>query len=300
MNWWIAATAAVSMCLAAGCKSEEAPEGAATPAAAAPGSQPKAAAPGSQPKAAAPGSQPKAAAPGSQPKAAARSGVDFAWPQTGSKVFASTAVAFTVQGMTVTPAGEHIQDQSRGHHHLIIDGQPIAKGTVVPKDATHIHFGGGQTQTQVKLEPGERTLTMQFADGAHISYGPALAKTLKLTVVPDPAEPPKVSFVSPADGATVKSPVKVTMGLTGLTLQPAGEAPNDKTTGHHHIVVDGAPIPLGQVVPADATHIHFGKAQTEATLTLTPGPHTLTLQVADGAHRSYGTALSAAIKITVE
>ena len=287
MKWWIAATAAVSMGMATGCKSEAPTEAAAPQAGAAK------AGPASQPKAG-PASQPKAGA------APTRSGVDFAWPQEGAKVFATSAVAFTVEGMTVTPAGEHVEDQTRGHHHLIIDGQPIPKGAVVPKDATHIHFGGGQTETQVKLVPGERTLTLQFADGAHLSYGPELAKTLKVTVVPDPAEPPQVSFASPAEGATVKSPVKVVMGLTGFTLRPAGEDPNDKTTGHHHIVVDGAPVPLGQVVPADATHIHFGKAQTEATLELSPGPHTLTLQLADGAHRSYGVALSATIKITVE
>jgi hypothetical protein len=101
------------------------------------------------------------------------------------------------------------------------------------------------------------------------------------------------------DGAKVKSPVKVKFGLKGFKLRPAGENPSDKTTGHHHIIVDGKPVPFGEVVPADDKHIHFGKGQTEAELKLKPGKHTLTLQLADGAHRSYGADLSSTINIEV-
>jgi hypothetical protein len=56
---------------------------------------------------------------------------------------------------------------------------------------------------------------------------------------------------------------------------------------------------MGTVVPKDDTHLHYGQAQTEAQLMLTPGPHTLTMQFADGAHMSYGPQMSASIKITV-
>ena len=108
-----------------------------------------------------------------------------------------------------------------------------------------------------------------------------------------------MSFGEPAEGAKVKSPVKVVFKLEGMTVRPAGEDPLDGTSGHHHIIVDGEPAALGEVVPADETHIHFGKGQLETELTLSPGKHTLTLQLADGAHRSYGPSLSSTINVEV-
>lgn len=240
----------------------------------------------------------KAAAPtlGPPPKDAK---VMFVWPQEGSKVPPTFDVIFGVSGMTVTPAGEAIDDRTKGHHHVVIDGKPIPAGTVVPADEKNIHYGKGQTQTQLTLEPGKHTLTMQFADGAHRSYGEQLAQTINIEVVAIEGTP-KVMFLEPADGAKVKSPVAMKFGLEGLKIRPAMEDPLDKTTGHHHVVVDGKPIALGKVVPADDTHIHYGKGQTEATLELTPGKHTLTLQLADGAHLSYGEALSHTITVEVE
>ena len=108
----------------------------------------------------------------------------------------------------------------------------------------------------------------------------------------------KVMFVSPADGDKVKSPVKVVMGLEGMTIQPAGEL--KAGTGHHPLVIDSDPVPFGTAVPADETHIHFGKGQTEAEVELKPGEHKLMLQLADGVHRSYGEQMSTTITVTVE
>ena len=107
-----------------------------------------------------------------------------------------------------------------------------------------------------------------------------------------------VHFVKPKDGATVGSPVKVKMGVEKMEVEPAGEIKAGR--GHHHIIVDGGPIDAGTVVPADKTHIHYGKGQTETELELEPGKHTLTLQFADGHHASYGPQLSQTITITVE
>jgi hypothetical protein len=123
-------------------------------------------------------------------------------------------------------------------------------------------------------------------------HGDDMSKTMK------PPEGAKVMFVEPADGATVKSPVMVKMGVEGMTVQPAGEL--KEGTGHHHIIIDSEPVPFGTAVPADETHIHFGKGQIETELELEPGEHTLQLQFADGAHRSYGEQLSTTITITVE
>lgn len=107
----------------------------------------------------------------------------------------------------------------------------------------------------------------------------------------------KISFTEPADGATVTSPVKVVMAVEGLAVNPAGEIKSG--TGHHHLIVDGQGLALGEIVPKDATHIHFGDGRAESTVELTPGSHTLTLQFADGMHRSYGPELSATITVTV-
>ena len=110
----------------------------------------------------------------------------------------------------------------------------------------------------------------------------------------------KVFFAEPKNHAKVETKFHVKMGIEGRKVCPAGNETADKTCGHHHILVDGAFIPTGQVIPSDVAHIHFGKAQTETDLTLTPGKHTLTLQLADFAHRSYGEALSQTIKIEVK
>jgi hypothetical protein len=107
-----------------------------------------------------------------------------------------------------------------------------------------------------------------------------------------------VFFVEPADGATVKSPLKVSFGVKGMTVKPAGTL--EEGTGHHHLIVGPAGIEPGQAVPKDETHIHYGAGQTEAEVELAAGKHKLTMQFADGNHLSYGPALSTTITVTVE
>jgi hypothetical protein len=86
-----------------------------------------------------------------------------------------------VEVMEVEPAGA--LNYGKGHHHLIIDGQAMDKGTSVPFDATNIHFGKGQTEyTLDSLAAGVHTLTLQFANGAHLSYGEGLSTTIKVVV----------------------------------------------------------------------------------------------------------------------
>ena len=107
-----------------------------------------------------------------------------------------------------------------------------------------------------------------------------------------------VAFGNLKDGNTVSSPVKIEFLVYGKTIKPAGE--DVEGTGHHHIIVDGGSMQAGETIPADETHIHFGKGQTETTLELTPGEYTLTLQFADYAHRSFGSKWSKTITVTVE
>lgn len=114
-----------------------------------------------------------------------------------------------------------------------------------------------------------------------------------------PSVAKKVYFTSPADQATVKSPLNLTFGVDGMAIRPAGEDVNDKTSGHHHLIIDAEGVKTGEMVPMDKQHIHYGKGQTSATIELAPGEHTLRLQFADGAHRSYGPEMSAVIKVKV-
>lgn len=110
----------------------------------------------------------------------------------------------------------------------------------------------------------------------------------------------KVFFISPKDGAVVSSPLKIKMGTKGVKVCEANIETKDKKCGHHHLLIDQAAIPAGQVVPKDDNHLHYGKKQKEAEVTLAPGKHTLTLQFADFAHLSYGEDYSATITVEVK
>ncbi|MBS1933046.1 MAG: DUF4399 domain-containing protein [Bacteroidetes bacterium] len=117
--------------------------------------------------------------------------------------------------------------------------------------------------------------------------------------LPDVPAGAKVFFKNLKNGQTVKSPVKVEFGVEGIALDTAGAV--KAGSGHHHLLIDaGDSIAAGTVVPKDSTHLHYGKAQTEAEITLTPGEHMLTLQYADGIHRSYGAKLAATVKVKVK
>ncbi len=110
----------------------------------------------------------------------------------------------------------------------------------------------------------------------------------------------KVYLISPADGAVVKGPVKVVMGLSGMGVAPAGV--DIANTGHHHILVNApADLKLDAAMPADAVHRHFGLGQTETLLSLPPGKHTLQLVLGDKGHVPHDPpVISEKISITVQ
>ena len=112
------------------------------------------------------------------------------------------------------------------------------------------------------------------------------------------AEQTSVFFPNLKDGQKISSPFKLQMGVKGMQIKPAGKF--EEGTGHHHLIIDKKFLQKGTVVPADTQHIHFGKGQTEYDLKLSPGKHSLTLQFADGLHRSYGQELSKSITVVVE
>jgi hypothetical protein len=119
---------------------------------------------------------------------------------------------------------------------------------------------------------------------------------VKRTPSPAGAE---VYILAPKDGDTVTSPVTVKFGLKGMGVAPAGVA--IENTGHHHLIIDADLPPLDAPVPADANHVHFGKGQTETTVELKPGKHTLQLLLGDLTHTPHDPAVvSKKITVTVK
>ncbi|MPY94595.1 MAG: DUF4399 domain-containing protein [Acidimicrobiia bacterium] len=99
-----------------------------------------------------------------------------------------------------------------------------------------------------------------------------------------PSSGPRVAFVSPADGATVTSPVAIELLAENFEIEAAGLS--RPGAGHFHLLVDQPCLPSGQEIPRDTTHIHLGNGQIETSLDLAPGPHTICLQAGDGVHRA--------------
>ena len=110
-----------------------------------------------------------------------------------------------------------------------------------------------------------------------------------------------VYFIEPrGDNPVVGQEFVAKFGVKGYELAPAS-AGLQEGTGHHHLIIDGpAFVEKGQEIPFDDTHLHFGKAQKEGTVKLSPGEHTLTLQVADAKHRSFGKKFAKRITVVVE
>ena len=125
--------------------------------------------------------------------------------------------------------------------------------------------------------------------------GPALAERM---AAPEGAA---AYIIAPADGATVTSPVTVVFGLRGMGIAPAGVG--KEGTGHHHLLIDIEPeaLDLDAALPADDHVKHFGGGQTETSLDLAPGRHTLRLLLGDMNHVPFDPpVVSEEITVTVE
>jgi hypothetical protein len=104
-------------------------------------------------------------------KATAGAQVYIISPQDGATVPQSFTVRFGLKGMGVAPAG--VVHENTGHHHLLIDVKELPPaGQPIPKDEQHMHFGGGQTETTLKLAPGTHTLQLELGDSNHIPFDP--------------------------------------------------------------------------------------------------------------------------------
>src|SRR5215469_2405301 len=120
---------------------------------------------------------------------------------------------------------------------------------------------------------------------AALALSPVIAGSLALAQERTPSPPGvEVYIISPKNGATVHGAFKVQFGLTkDMGIAPAGMKFDN--TGHHHLLIDtDAPADMNGPLPATDKIVHFGKGQTETTLTLPPGKHTLQLLLADMNH----------------
>lgn len=111
----------------------------------------------------------------------------------------------------------------------------------------------------------------------------------------------EVYFIAPQNGAKLHSPVTIKFGLKGMGIAPVGIKFDN--TGHHHLLIDTdlSSVNLDAPMPATDKIVHFGKGQTETTVTLSPGKHTLQLIFADYLHQSFDPPLtSKKITITVD
>ncbi|HYM41679.1 MAG TPA: DUF4399 domain-containing protein [Steroidobacteraceae bacterium] len=129
-----------------------------------------------------------------------------------------------------------------------------------------------------------------------VLFASPLALAQERTPSPPGAE---VYIIGPKDGARVSNPVLVQFGLKGMGIAPAGM--KAENTGHHHLLIDtNAPTNMAVPLPATDNVKHFGKGQTETSLTLTPGKHTLQLLLADQSHVPHDPpVISKRITITV-
>lgn len=101
----------------------------------------------------------------------------------GDKLKSPLIVKFGVKGMNVESAEKGV-NKDNGHHHLLVDTvTSIAAGALIPMIENKIlHFGKGQTETTLELKPGKHTLTLQFGNGIHASFGSRMAKTVHITI----------------------------------------------------------------------------------------------------------------------
>jgi Domain of unknown function (DUF4399) len=229
--------------------------------------------------------------------------VYFVGLKDGDTLPAKSTIHFGLRGMGVAPAGS--DRANSGHHHLIIDSPTPALNVEIPNDFQHLHFGAGQTETELTLTLGEHTLQLVFGDKNHIPHSPPLVSDrIKVKVVDQAAAPPpapqpapqaaapagrkpspkdaKVYFIYPTDGGYISPTPIIRFGLLNMGVAPAGfDKPN---TGHHHLLIDAELPPLDQPIPNDFNHLHFGAGQTEAKITLPLGAHKLRLLFADANH----------------
>ncbi len=110
-------------------------------------------------------------------------GVDFIQPKDGDTVTSTFTAKFSVEGKKLAKSGD--ETPGTGHHYLFVNAADVPERYTIPRNDQYKHFDRGQSESLVFLPPGKYTLTLQFGDGAHRSYGEKYRKKIEITVVPD-------------------------------------------------------------------------------------------------------------------
>ena len=99
----------------------------------------------------------------------------------GDTVTSPFKVKFGVSGMEVKPSGD--ETPNSGHFHLLIDSELSGDQlkAAIPSDDKHLHFGKGQTETDVTLPAGKHTLQIVMGDSKHVPHDPPVMSD-KITV----------------------------------------------------------------------------------------------------------------------
>jgi len=204
----------------------------------------------------------------------------------GASVPEKVRIFFGLKNMGVAPAGS--DRPNSGHHHLLVDTTLPPLNQPIPADFNHLHFGAGQTGTEVSLSPGKHTLQLLLGDKDHVPHSPpVMSQRISVTVVPKGGPTPsapgaEVYFTDLKDGAVVPADLTIHFGLKNMGVAPAGsDRPN---SGHHHVLIDTDLPKLDEPIPNDFNHLHFGAGQTQAAIKLSPGEHTLQLLFGDKDH----------------
>lgn len=220
--------------------------------------------------------------------------VSFAVPTDGTELTSRYAQwRATADGVTIEESGE--VTEGAGHYHVLVETGPVTPGEVIPDDNAHVHYGTGQGDGVLELEPGEHTLHLQVADGEHRAMD--LTDTVEVTV----ADEASLALDATADGSVVDWDVTA----ENYTIDPSSEGVGSNA-GHLHAIIDADPVPVGEVIPDDARHVHFGDGATSGSLDLEselgdayePGEHTLHFQIGSGTHRA--TMIHAETTVTTE
>ena len=106
--------------------------------------------------------------------------VFFKWPKDGSTVASPVFIDMGVEGMIIEPAG--IVKEGYGHHHILINQKFWPEGEVIPTSDSTLHFGKGQTDASIELDPGRYIISLQFADGVHVSFGELMSESIEINV----------------------------------------------------------------------------------------------------------------------
>jgi len=105
--------------------------------------------------------------------------VYFITPKNDDIVSGEVVVKFGLQNFGVSPAGLNVN--GTGHHHLIIDADLPNLTQPIQADKNHVHFGKGQTEVKLELEPGSHTLQLLLGDYRHVPHNPPIFSN-KITI----------------------------------------------------------------------------------------------------------------------